>query len=43
MSALVLLDLLNKLGSRDKLRGLLSTVFYHFFCSKFNKFNNTVA
>ena len=39
MSAHVLLNLLNKLGKRDKMRclpGILS-----FFSSKFNKFNNT--
>ena len=37
MSAHVLLNLLNKLGKRDELRGLSSIV--PFFCNKFNKFN----
>ena len=35
MSAHVLLNLLNKLGKRDKMRGLPS--------NEFNKFNNTRA
>ena len=36
MSALDLLNLLNKLGKSDKMRGSL-------FCNEFNKFNNTGA
>ena len=36
MSAHVLLNLLNELGKRDKMRGSL-------FCNEFNKFNNTRA
>ena len=36
MSAHVLLNLLNELGKRDKMRGLL-------FRNDFNKFNNTRA
>ena len=36
MSAHVLLNLLNKLRKRDKMRGILSL-----FCNKFNKFKNT--
>ena len=39
MSAHVLLNLLNKSGKRDKMRGLPS--FLSFFCNEFNKFNNT--
>ena len=41
MSARVLLNLLNKLGNRDKMRGLLSIL--SLFCNEFNKFNNTRA
>ena len=41
MSAHVLLNLLNKLGKRDKMRGLPSILFL--FCNGFNKFNNTRA
>ena len=40
-SAHVLLNLLNKLRKRDKMRGLLSIV--SLFCNKFNNFNNTGA
>ena len=39
MSALVLLNLLNELGKRDKMRGLPSIL--SLFRSEFNKFNNT--
>ena len=39
MSAHVLLNLLNELGKRDKMRGLPSIL--SLFRSKFNKFNNT--
>ena len=39
MSAYVLLNLLNKLGKRDKMRGLSSIL--SLFCNSFNKFNNT--
>ena len=39
MSALVLLNLLNELWKRDKMRGLPSIL--SLFCNKFNKFNNT--
>ena len=39
MSAHVLLNLLNELGKRDKMRGLLSIL--SLFCNEFNKFNNT--
>ena len=38
MSAHVLLNLLNKLRKRDKMRGILSL-----FPNSFNKFNNTGA
>ena len=38
MSAHVLLILLNKLGKRDKMRGLASILLL--FRNKFNKFNN---
>ena len=38
MSAHVLLNLLNELGKRDKMRGILSL-----FRNEFNKFNNTRA
>ena len=41
MSAHVLLNLLNKLGKRDKMRGLPSIL--SLFRNKFNKFNNTGA
>ena len=41
MSAHVLLNLLNELGKRDKMRGLLSIL--SLFCNEFNKFNNTRA
>ena len=41
MSALVLLNLLNDLGKRDKMRGLPSIL--SFFRNKFNKFSNTRA
>ena len=39
MSAHVLLNLLNKLRKRDKMRGLPSIL--SLFRSKYNKFNNT--
>ena len=41
MSARVLLNLLNELGKRDKMRGLPS--FLSPFRNEFNKFNNTRA
>ena len=41
MSTLVLLNLLNELGKRDKMRGLPSIL--SLFRNKFNKFNNTRA
>ena len=41
MSAHVLLNLLNELGKRDKMRGLPS--FLSLFRNEFNKFNNTSA
>ena len=41
MSAHVLLDLLNKLGKSDKMRGLLSIL--SLFRNEFDKFNNTEA
>ena len=41
MSANVLLNLLNELGKRDKMRDLSSIL--SFFRNKFNKFNNTRA
>ena len=41
MSAHILLNLLNKLGKRDKMRGLSSIL--SLFRKKFNKFNNTRA
>ena len=41
MSAHVLLNLLNKLRKRDKMRGLLSIL--SLFCNKFKRFNNTRA
>ena len=39
MSAYVLLNLLNELGKRDKMRSLTSIL--SFFRNEFNKFNNT--
>ena len=45
MSAHVLLNLLNELGKRDKMRGLprgLPSIL-SLFCNEFNKFNNTRA
>ena len=41
MSAHVLINLLNKLGERDKMRGLLSILYL--FRNKCSKFNNTRA
>ena len=41
MSAHVLLNLVNELRKRDKMRGLPSILFL--FRNKFNKFNNTGA
>ena len=41
MSAHVLLNLLNELGKRDKMRGLASIL--SLFRNEFNKFNNTRA
>ena len=41
MSAHVLLNLLNELGKRDKMRGLLSILCL--FPNKFNKLDNTGA
>ena len=41
MSAHVLLNLLNELGKRDKMRGLPSIL--SLFCNEFNKFNDTRA
>ena len=41
MSAHVLLNLLNELGKRDKMRGLSSILA--FFGNSFNHFNNTRA
>ena len=41
MSAHVLLNLLNELGKRDKMRGLPSIL--SIFRNEFNKFNNTRA
>ena len=41
MSAHVLLDLLNELRKRDKMRGLSSIL--SLFRNEFNKFNNTKA
>ena len=41
MSAHVLLNLINELGKRDKMRGLLSIL--SLFRNEFNKFNNTRA
>ena len=39
MSAHVLLNLLNELRKRDKMRGFLSIL--SLFCNEFNKFNNS--
>ena len=41
MSAHVLLNLLNQLGKRDKMRDLSSIL--SLFCNKLNKFNNARA
>ena len=41
MSAHVLLNLLNELGKRDKMRGLPSIL--SLFRNEFNKLNNTIA
>ena len=41
MSAHVLMNLLNELRERDKMRGLLSIL--SLFRKEFNKFNNTGA
>ena len=41
MSAHVLLNLLNKLWKRDKMRGLPNIL--SLFCNEFNEFNNTGA
>ena len=41
MSALVVLNLLNELRKRDKMRGLPSILSH--FRNEFNKFNNTRA
>ena len=41
MSAHVLLNLLNEMGKRDKMRGLPSIL--SLFRNEFNKFNNTRA
>ena len=41
MSAHVLLNLLNKLGKRYKMRGL--PYILSLFCNELNKFNNTQA
>ena len=41
MSAHVLLNLLNELRKRDKMRGLLNIL--SLFCNEFNKFNNVGA
>ena len=41
MRAHVLLNLINELGKRDKMRGWPS--IFSLFRSKFNKFNNTRA
>ena len=41
MSAHVLLNLLNELRKRDKMRGLPHIL--SLFCNEFNKFNNTRA
>ena len=41
MSAYVLLNLLNEVGKRDKMRGL--SIILSLFRNEFNKFNNTGA
>ena len=41
MSAHILLNLLNELRKRDKMRGLSSVL--SLFCNEFDKFNNTGA
>ena len=41
MSAYVLLNSLNELGKKDKIRGLPSILLI--FCNEFNKFHNTGA
>ena len=41
MLAHVLLNSLNELGKKDKMRGLSSII--SLFCNEFNKFNNTRA
>ena len=41
MSAHVLLNLLNEMGKRDKIRGLPSIL--SLFCKEFNKFNSIRA
>ena len=41
MSAHVLLNLLNELGKRDKMRGFLSILYL--FRNELNKFDNTRA
>ena len=41
MSAHILLNLLNKLGKRDKMRGLPSIL--SLFRNEFNKFNNNTS
>ena len=41
MGAHVVLNLLNELGERDKMRGL--PIILSFFCNEFNNFNNTRA
>ena len=43
MSAHVLLNFLNKLGKRDKMRRLSSTSVLSLFRNSFNKFNNPGA
>ena len=44
MNANALLNLLNELRKRGKMRGLPSILsLYLFFCNEFNKFNNTRA
>ena len=39
MSAHILLNLLNELGKRDKMKGL--SIIFSLFRNKFNQFNNT--
>ena len=41
MDVHVLLNVLNDLGKRDKMRGLPSNL--SLFCNEFNKLNNTIA